>query len=124
MRSVNPDFNFVGDREFFVSPAESFGYGTHVHGAPNFVFQWILEGSRVWQLLPPSREAAERMLPVEVSTDDASYAFSRAPVEVADEFPVFLAELGPGDLLYVPVDYIHLVYSHSDSVPIAVHCLR
>ena len=63
----------------------------------------------MWQLLPPSREAAERMLPVEVSTDDASYAFSRAPVEVADEFPVFLAELGPGDLLYVPVDYIHLV---------------
>jgi hypothetical protein len=105
--------------EFFISPGESFGYATHSHGGVHSIFQWVLEGRRVWQLVPPSYEAHRRLEPLGLSTEASDGTYLRAPVEVADEFPVFVTEVGPGDLLYMPVDFIHLVYSLSDSVSLS-----
>ena len=106
--------------DFFISPGESFGYSTHGYGVPEYVFQWVVEGSRVWQLVPPSLEVSERLSQMKfMNTENGDFVYLRAPVEVADEFPVFIAELAPGDLLYVPVDYIHVAYSRSDSVSLS-----
>lgn len=49
-------------------------------------------------------------------TEKMDAVYRRAPLEVVQNFPVYVADLRPGEILYFPSDWIHMVYTLEDSV--------
>ena len=89
------------------------GIGSHFDHSDNFVLQQ--SGTKVWTLSPPSAlartEIARRMLNVS--------GVGPAPT-LAEESVSY--ELGPGDLLYIPLFWIHSGVSRQASLSLSLVC--
>ena len=106
----------------FAAP-QGAGYPVHKHGDAAFIFSWQAEGRKTWELVAPGAEVEQLLEPVreiggvpmaEWSLYDP--VFRVYPTEIAHAVDVYVAELEPGDLLVVPVGWIHRVQNHADSV--------
>ena len=88
------------------------GIGSHFDDSDNFVLQQ--SGRKRWLLHPPSEltsdELARRML------EDATVGDGYMPDDALE------LELEPGDLLYIPIFWIHWGMSESDSLSLSLVC--
>jgi len=103
---------------FYVAPRRSFAHPTHVHAHGEAITSVLMEGKKVWQLVPWSKEAHEALQPHLGGRTEhvGDIGYLRAPGEVARDFPVYIAEQNVGEVLYMPRQHIHLVYNVQDTV--------
>jgi len=102
----------------FMSPASSFTFPAHLHLPDRKAKALLLtEGKKHWQLVSINEESYSDLQPREGYQRKAP-AFQKAPIDLANEHPVYVGTQTKGEVLITPWNWAHLVYSIEDSIAI------
>jgi len=99
-----------------IAPASSFTFPAHLHHADRTAKALLLlEGKKHWQLVPITAEVYSELEPIEGYTRKGG-VFHKAPIDLADEHPVYVGTQLKGDVLITPWMWAHHIYSIEDSL--------
>merc|ERR1712232_246889 len=92
------------------------------HGAGESIFAVLMEGKKVWQMMDRTPSSHEALNPYTFGRTgiEGEIGYRRAPCEVSESFPVYVTEQIAGELLYLPANFVHLVYNVEDAVSLQI----
>mmetsp|Transcript_62117 Transcript_62117/g.131212 ORF Transcript_62117/g.131212 Transcript_62117/m.131212 type:complete len:371 (-) Transcript_62117:97-1209(-) len=99
-----------------LTPASGFSLPTHLHkNVRSAKVALLLEGKKHWQLVSMTAGSYESLQPLEGYKRKAN-GFLKAPIDIADEYPVYVGTQTKGEVLVTPWMWAHLVYTLEDSL--------
>mmetsp|Transcript_1612 Transcript_1612/g.3524 ORF Transcript_1612/g.3524 Transcript_1612/m.3524 type:complete len:373 (+) Transcript_1612:93-1211(+) len=99
----------------WIAPAGSFGHGPHLHTTSEVFTSLLTEGKKHWQFMSATPESFSELEPMP-GMNVWQTTFYRAPVDVADEYPVYVGTQLKGEVMILPRNWIHHAYSIDDTV--------
>mmetsp|Transcript_63033 Transcript_63033/g.133047 ORF Transcript_63033/g.133047 Transcript_63033/m.133047 type:complete len:372 (+) Transcript_63033:75-1190(+) len=104
-------------RQFLCPKATTF-MPAHLHratGAANAEAVLLTEGKKHWQMMEATAESFSDLQPLE-GFKGKSVPLQKFPVDLADDYPVYVATQLPGEVVLMPRNWAHFAYSMEDSI--------
>jgi len=101
----------------FVLPKATTAVPAHLHFQDPVAAVLLTEGKKHWQLMESTAESFSDMQP-HSGGKRWSQSFKKLPVDLADDYPVYVGTQMVGDVIILPRNWVHFVYSLEDSVSI------
>jgi len=101
----------------FVVPKAGFALPAHLHFEQKASAVLLTEGKKHWQFMEATPESYSDLQPIQ-GMRRLEHGFQKVPIDLADEYPVYIGTQAKGEVMIPPRNWVHLAYSIEDSVSV------